>query len=51
MCSKVARIVGDSLGVVDLVFWRYATLNKNYEMVFGDIANQGGSRAAPTGQS
>ena len=38
MCSKVARIVGDSLGVVDLVFWRYATLNKNYETVFGDIA-------------
>lgn len=48
MCSKVARVVGDSLAVVDLVFWRYATLDKNYETVFGDIANSGGSRAAPT---
>ena len=51
MCSKVARIVGDTLGVVDLVFWRYATLNKNYEIVFGDIANEVGSRADPTGKS
>ena len=31
ICSKVAGTVGDSLAVIDLVFWRYATLDKDYE--------------------
>ena len=31
MCCRVAETVGDSPAVVDLVFWRYATLNKKYQ--------------------
>ena len=34
MCSRVAKVVGESLCVVDLVFWRYATLTNNYEEEF-----------------
>ena len=34
MCSEIAAIVGDRVNVVDLVFWRYATLDRNYGMVF-----------------
>ena len=40
MCSEVAGSVGDSLAVVDLVFWRYATLNKAYEMEFYKLMNE-----------
>ena len=39
MCSKIAETVGDSLAVVDLVLWRYATLDKNYEMAFDKVVN------------
>ena len=35
MCSRVASAVGDSVAVVDLVLWRYATLNGAYETEFG----------------
>ena len=42
MCSDVAGSVGDSLAVVDLVFWRYATLKKDYEREFDRVMN--GSR-------
>jgi len=34
MCSMVAAAVGESVAVVDLVFWRYATLNHDYETEF-----------------
>ena len=44
MCSKVAETVGDSLAVVDLVLWRYATLNKNYKIMFGNVGNELGFR-------
>jgi len=30
LCSDVATIVGDSVAVVDIVFWRYATLVPDY---------------------
>ncbi|MDE2716884.1 MAG: hypothetical protein OXI33_07700 [Chloroflexota bacterium] len=30
MCSKIAEEVGDSLPVVDIVLWRYATINVEY---------------------
>ncbi len=40
MCSEVAGSVGDSLAVVDLVFWRYATLNRDYEMEFYKLMNE-----------
>ena len=44
MCSKVADTVGDSLAVVDLVFWRYATLNKDYKMEFDNGARETNER-------
>ena len=34
MCLRVAAVVGDSVSVVDLVLWRYATLNGDYEGEF-----------------
>ena len=34
MCLIVADVVGDSVSVVDLVLWRYATLNGDYEGEF-----------------
>lgn len=30
MCQEIAQIVGDEEKVIDLVLWRYATINKNY---------------------
>ena len=30
LCTIVSREVGDPVSVVDLVFWRYATLNRDY---------------------
>jgi hypothetical protein len=30
MCHKISSVVGDRLSVVDLVVWRYATLNPGY---------------------
>ena len=37
MCEEVAKIVGDATDVVDLVFWRYATLDADYESAFGAL--------------
>ena len=37
MCSRVAGVVGDSIAVVDVVLWRYATLNIEYETEFGAV--------------
>ena len=34
MCAEIAAIVGDKLSVVDLIIWRYATLNRNYVDAF-----------------
>ena len=36
MCEEVANVVGDAVEVVDLVFWRYATLDAEYEVVFAE---------------
>lgn len=30
LCRRVADVIGDSVSVVDVVFWRYATLDKHY---------------------
>ena len=48
MCARVAGTVGDSVAVVDLVLWRYATLSKDYDMfqaVARSDAMGGGSEA------
>ena len=48
MCSKIAETVGDSLAVVDLVLWRYATLDKNYEMAFDNVVDEPRERVHET---
>lgn len=42
MCSKVAAVVGDSVGVVDVVLWRYATLSGDYEVLARSRLGAGG---------
>lgn len=34
MCKDIAEVVGDKEAVVDVVLWRYATLNRNYLATF-----------------
>lgn len=34
MCRRIAEYVGDSLQVIDLVLWRYASITKNYRALF-----------------
>lgn len=46
MCSAVADIVGDPISVIDIVFWRYATLNREYEHRFVAAAGAGRVRGA-----
>jgi hypothetical protein len=32
MCRTIADVVGDSLSVIDIVFWRYATIANTFEI-------------------
>ena len=34
MCRRIAEVVGDKDSVVDLVLWRYATLDREYLTTF-----------------
>jgi len=34
LCAEIAAICGEKESVVDLVFWRYATLKRNYLEIF-----------------
>ena len=34
LCDEVSRITGDPIGIVDLVLWRYATLDRDYQSLF-----------------
>lgn len=34
LCSSIAHVIGDKVQVIDLVIWRYATLNRNYRSLF-----------------
>jgi hypothetical protein len=34
ICTNISEITGDSVPVVDLILWRYATLEKNYVKQF-----------------
>ncbi len=36
MCRTIAGIVGDTLPVIDVVLWRYATITDQYETEFGN---------------
>ncbi len=44
MCIEIARIVGDKVPVVDLVLWRYATLEKDYLRLFPTLSHSEWSR-------
>ncbi len=37
LCSDLSKIVGDDINIIDLVIWRYATINKNYLELFSDV--------------
>ena len=39
LCKDVAIITGDAIPVIDLVFWRYATLNSDYKSYFSSYFN------------
>lgn len=34
LCAAISKFVGESIAVVDLVIWRFATLRSDYESVF-----------------
>lgn len=34
LCREIAKVVGDKIAVIDLVIWRYATIDRNYLQVF-----------------
>jgi len=34
LCRRVSEFVADSVPVIDIVFWRYATLRRDYEHLF-----------------
>lgn len=34
MCADIAKMTGDKIPVIDLVFWRFATLDRNYLSFF-----------------
>jgi thermostable 8-oxoguanine DNA glycosylase len=34
MCRTIAEVVGDSLSVIDIVIWRYATIAGSFEIEY-----------------
>jgi hypothetical protein len=34
LCERISGVVGDKIAVIDLVLWRYATLNHDYTTLF-----------------
>jgi len=40
MCKAIASVVAEKISVIDLVIWRFATLNPHYEVWFSDKASQ-----------
>ena len=35
MCHTIAEVVGDSLSVIDIVIWRYATITNSFQIDTG----------------
>ena len=44
MCRDIAQLIGDKISVVDVVLWRYATLDKNYLQLFSEAGLRKASR-------
>jgi len=40
MCEAIASVVAERISVVDVVIWRYATLDPDYETWFSKVARQ-----------
>lgn len=40
LCRAIAEVVGDKISVIDLVIWRYATLQKDYLRLFCPVSVQ-----------
>ena len=40
LCREIALVVGDKIAVIDLVIWRYATLNRDYLGLFSFQAEE-----------
>jgi hypothetical protein len=47
MCQDIAQLIGEKISVVDVVMWRYATLDKNYLQLFSSA----GLRTASNGDT
>lgn len=45
MCQDIAEFIGDKVSVVDVVMWRYATINKDYLSLFSNSGLRDGSSA------
>ena len=41
MCEIIHEVVGDSVAVIDIVIWRYATINPQYSKEFGTVSSNG----------
>jgi hypothetical protein len=39
MCEIIHHVVGDSVAVIDIVIWRYATINPQYSKEFGTVSS------------
>lgn len=39
-CGKISNLSGDKIGLVDLVFWRFATLNDNYINIIQEVMEE-----------
>ena len=37
LCSEISKITGDSIPIVDIVFWRFATIEKDYLNVLFNV--------------
>jgi hypothetical protein len=40
LCEDISRLTGDTVPVVDIVFWRFATIEPHYRNLFGDTHGQ-----------
>lgn len=43
MCQDIAQLIGDEISVVDVVMWRYATIERNYLHLFSEAGLQAAS--------
>jgi hypothetical protein len=47
LCATIAEVIGDRLSVIDLVLWRYATLDARYSEIFRSCRESASSNMTP----